>query len=1544
MRKNQLPGAVLVLLFLLLLRDAVDTAEPHYVVLVPSQLYSGATEKACVMLKNLNETVTVTITIEYGRQTWDLLSNPVAEKASFFCHPFSVSTSLPTSVASITVQVKGPTHHFRKKKAIDIKKIENLVFVHTDKPIYKPAQTVRFRIVSVNVNFYPLDEMFPVVYIENPKKNRIFQWQNIRLQGGLTQLSFPLSEEPILGPYKVVVQKNLEKKIEHPFEVLEYVLPRFEVQVKLPNTIGFLDEEFEVSVCGQYTYGKPVPGLVTINVCRRDSQYLSPCRNTQPRVICDEFSQQADGKGCFTKLVKTKNFLLGIKGFEMAFQVEGKIKEEGTELELTGYGTCIITNVMSKLMFVQVDSHYRTGLPFFGELLLTDEKDQAIPNKTITVRVNEAKQFKFTTNEHGSVRMSIDTTDFKSPILRVSVTFKPASYCYEMMWLQETHSQLYHTAKRLFSPNNNYIHLEPVAGVLTCGQMHKVNMHYILNEEIPKSQTELMFYSLIKARGSIVQAATAVLPVGQGSMKGVLPLSFKVESDIAPVAQMIVYTVLPKGEVVADIQTFKIDKCFANKVNLSFSSAQSMPASNTYLKVKGSPFSLCALHAVDQSLMLMKPEAEFSPQSVYQLLPSKDQTIFYRELNPEEDEKCIPMDHLSFYEMNALSQFMQEDDLYSIFQVAGVNIFTNSNIRKPQPCPFSLNQGYIPVALTSALADPKCLPSSAEPPLVCRFRCCDSSHDPGGYATRGRAVPVAGVGMAPGVGMGAVTGMGPPGAAGVGGVVGISHHPAPAVPLAMPIGTPETAQIREIVRKYFPETWIWDLVVLDLSGGSEMAVKVPDTITKWKASAFCLSRTEGLGLSPIISLQAFQPFFLELVLPYSVVQGEAFNLKATVLNYLSHCIRVRVQLEESSAFSAIPGEKNAESHCICGHGRKTVFWAVTPKSLGKVNFTASAEALQSRELCDNEEPKMPSFGQKDTVVKPLLIEPEGIEKEETFNTLLCASDTGAPEKLSLKVPSNVVEGSTRATYTVLGDILSSAMQNLQNLVQMPYGCGEQNMALFTPNIYVLAYLSETGQLTEKIKSKAINYLTSGYQRQLNYKHNDGSYSAFGDHDGTIPGNTWLTAFVVKSFSQAQSYIFVESSHIIIAFTWLSQRQKENGCFQPSGSLLNNAMKGGVDDEVTLSAYITIALLEMPLPIGHPVVRNALYCLERAWKSTSEARGNFVYTKALLAYAFALAGHQASRNEVLKSLDREAVREDGSIHWQHPRKLQEESTFFYQPRAPSVEVEMAAYVLLAYLTAQPAPSSADLSMASRIVKWIIKQQNPHGGFSSTQDTVVALQALAKYGARIFATSQKAATVTVKSAGAFSKEFQVNEANRLLLQEVQLPEIPGEYSTTISGRGCVYLQTTLRYNILPKKEQKAPFILSVDTLPKDCDGAAAHKKFQIHINISYIGERPRSNMVIVDVKMVSGFIPVKLSVKKLQERPEIPRTEVSTSHVLIYFKELTNQNLSFSFSVEQDIQVENLKPAAVKIYDYYETDEFAIAEYSAPCSSESEQGNA
>lgn len=42
--------------------------------------------------------------------------------------------------------------------------------------------------------------------------------------------------------------------------------------------------------------------------------------------------------------------------------------------------------------------------------------------------------------------------------------------------------------------------------------------------------------------------------------------------------------------------------------------------------------------------------------------------------------------------------------------------------------------------------------------------------------------------------------------------------------------------------------------------------------------------------------------------------------------------------------------------------------------LGNVNFTVSAEAVESQELCGSEVPVVPEHGRKDTIIKPLLVE------------------------------------------------------------------------------------------------------------------------------------------------------------------------------------------------------------------------------------------------------------------------------------------------------------------------------------------------------------------------------------------------------------------------------------------------------------------------------------------------------------------------------------------------------------------------------------------
>ena len=74
-----------------------------------------------------------------------------------------------------------------------------------------------------------------------------------------------------------------------------------------------------------------------------------------------------------------------------------------------------------------------------------------------------------------------------------------------------------------------------------------------------------------------------------------------------------------------------------------------------------------------------------------------------------------------------------------------------------------------------------------------------------------------------------------------------------------------------------------------------------------------------------------------------------------------------------------------------------------------------------------------------------------------------------------------------------GDPMGPAMNNLENLVQLPTGCGEQNMIRFAPLVSVTKYLRETAQLNSKVSALAKEYLKIG-NYQIHNSLNDTSFN------------------------------------------------------------------------------------------------------------------------------------------------------------------------------------------------------------------------------------------------------------------------------------------------------------------------------------------------------------------------------------------------------------------------------------------------------------------
>ncbi|XP_038629995.1 alpha-2-macroglobulin-like [Scyliorhinus canicula] len=1807
-------------------------ARSHYVVLIPAELRTDTLENVCVLILSATESSPLTLTIENEMTNSTLLQQELLTNTGYNCFNFTIeekelSTNYVVFLA-VTVRGSGGNISINETKKVVLKRYDSLTFIQTDKAVYKPGQTVKFRIVTLNEDFIPIQEKYPLVTVWDPESNRIRRWRDVEPRQGIADLTFDLLLEPTHGTYRIEVLKNRGKR-DHDFSVQEYVLPNAELKVKMPQKIKITDPTIHIEVCGRYTYGKPVKGLVNGTICLESHNYVSRLKH------CQHVNGQTDSDGCLIQVLPLKAFKLIERRFNLNIHAHFVLTEDGTGIQISSFAQSEVITEITKITFEEVESYYKSGFEYKGQIQMQYSTGGPVSNATIHLFTSlKPGAEKVSTDENGIASFSLDTSSWGSLPVSFTAIYQGQYQDYEYQNSLPHHQPAHHLVKPFYSRSNSYLSIrkhhhalacDSETGILEvgclsgkvgektakfeehlllgkcwnllfrdsgrgrqngteaqsknqyiefyyrekganvnhevesvkmvsqavkkhvsegsyfvhahsnpghahfkrkweteenesaharmclmhqrddimtcyrCGNAHlkgkcpaqgkqclkcgKFN-HYasqcrssakfqtpkpkqrhfnvrcvdsseqkknkenfsseknnfslentfyigieksynkhsstIKNKKVKKmlrfeivenerssllgtqackdfqlvqriymntQDTLLMedeiqhilqqypdvfkeiFHRIMEqmtdgvdvvrdiiiwstrkeehicrwknifqrihkfglklnqakctfAQSSLNFLGDAIFSQGvrpdntkisaiqnmkmpEGT-KGHFHLSLPINADLSPVARLLVFTILPDGETIGDSAKFQVSKCFRNKFCVSpFLSAEDLPKSHVSLDVHAAPDSLCGLRVVDRSVLLLKPEMEFSRDSVYSLLPVLDLSGYHYRIQEGPQEFCRRQGRW----LEPVSMNDAIGDFALLLQDMGLKILTNTEYHRPIECEMSED---IIVSLT---------------------------------VTRERSF-------------------------GERRVHTFFGHPGAMGPMRRQNAAPRGRITETAIRKYFPETWIWDLVPVGPTGSASLPLTVPDSITEWKGSMFCTGQA-GFGISETVSLNAFKPFFVELALPYSIVRTEEFTLKAKVFNYLKKCIMVKVTLLEHKGFDMASESSIEHQTCVCSMESVTISWHLNATGLGEQNLTVKAESIPSDSLCGNEVVIVPEKGAIDIIRKPLLIKPEGTETELTHSSLLCPAGKSVTEKIHLQLPEDAVEGSSRAHITVLGDIMGSAMENLDSLISLPTGCGEQSMVDFAPNVYVQRYLNKTHQLTREIQDRAVDYLQRGYQNQLKYKHSDGSFSIFGDSDSE--GNTWLTAFVLKSFVQARPYIFIEENILKKATTFFLKNRMESGCFASLGGLFNNAMKGGVDDHISLSAYVTSALLELgkndkeladnaytqwqkkmmrSLSTGEywsssdseeaaerstaspnnrtatdfqtGVTDRALSCLRDALETV-----NSTYTLSLLAYTFTLAGDQATRSKILNRLEGLAVKKDGLTHWQRKEDPEEEEDFGYWWRAPSAEVEMTAYVLLALLS-QPQVPASDLDQAIHIVSWLVKQRNSYGGFASTQDTVVALQALALY-AELTHVADPHGSVSVTSESGFHKEFHIDSTNQLLLQSQPLTEIPGDYTAEISGTSCLLIQTTLRYNT-PTAQKDTVFNLSVDMVIEE-------SKHKININITYIGDRPVSNMVLADVSMLSGFSAVKNSYQQSLDHLNISRAEIHDDHTVLYLKPMEpNHLLQLSILVHQDFEIENLKAAVLKVYDYYETDDFAEVEYEAPRGSE------
>ena len=104
-------------------------------------------------------------------------------------------------------------------------------------------------------------------------------------------------------------------------------------------------------------------------------------------------------------------------------------------------------------------------------------------------------------------------------------------------------------------------------------------------------------------------------------------------------------------------------------------------------------------------------------------------------------------------------------------------------------------------------------------------------------------------------------------------------------------------------------------------------------------------------------------------------------------------------------------------------------------------------------------------------------------------------------------------------------------------------------------------------------------MKDGYQRQLVYQLDDGSFSAFGPSKDKA-GSVWITAQTMSTFRRCQAYIDVDEAVIGRALAWLQSRQQADGSFkEPKEAGVINKVMQDADNPIALTAFVVLSFLD-----------------------------------------------------------------------------------------------------------------------------------------------------------------------------------------------------------------------------------------------------------------------------------------------------------------------------------------------------------------------------
>jgi hypothetical protein len=298
------------------------------------------------------------------------------------------------------------------------------------------------------------------------------------------------------------------------------------------------------------------------------------------------------------------------------------------------------------------------------------------------------------------------------------------------------------------------------------------------------------------------------------------------------------------------------------------------------------------------------------------------------------------------------------------------------------------------------------------------------------------------------------------------------------------------------VRKAFPDTAYWNPTVrTGPDGHAKVEFNFPDALTTWRTTIRAMT-DDGKAGGAVTRVLVRKNLIVRLAAPRFFRQGDEVTLRVIARNYLETAKDVTFALDVSG-LDVLNGQQQKIG--IPAKGESFAEWRVKARATGNAVLTAKA--------LTNEE--------SDALEMTLPVLPFGVKQRSASSGVVFSGSGQGGWRYSYPPGSDAATRSL--TITIAPSVAGSVFDALDYLTSYPWGCTEQTMSSFLPDV-IVAQAVDKLHLKPPVDRATLNIMVrAGLDRLSSFQHDDGGWGWWPDD----PSRVFMTAYVVSGLAQAK---------------------------------------------------------------------------------------------------------------------------------------------------------------------------------------------------------------------------------------------------------------------------------------------------------------------------------------------------------------------------------------------------------------------------------------